>query len=627
MEETLDPYIKIAQYEQREKEMQSRLDELADFVENASMPLHRVNGKGIIIWANQAELDYLGYDKEEYVGYPISNFHADEHVINDILNRLTLNETLQDYPARLKCKDGSFKHAVISSSVLRKDGEFIHTRCFTRDITEIRKEQEDKEALIFELEQNEARLRMVVASTKLGTWDYHPKTGKLFWSDECKNIYGRPLNREVDFEIYEKQLHPEDKDWVLEKIQQAMDPAGDGQYDITLRIIRFDDSRIRWIRAQGKVYFSADLQAERFIGTVVDITDNRLAAERAAKLAAIIDSSDDAIISKTLDGIITSWNNSAERTFGYTADEIIGRSVLTLIPDDRLEEEPMILSRLRRGERVEHFETVRITKDRRLLNVSLTISPLKDPQGNIIGLSKIARDITDKKQEDLRKNDFIAMVSHELKTPLTAIQSYIQILLAKEKKESDSFKINALTRAEVQAKKMTSMIQDFLSLARLEDGKIQLNKERFELHPLMEEIAGDALFLTTNHTVKLHDCEDILIDADRDKIGQVLLNLLSNAIKYSPKGGTIIMGCEKADSKVTIFVKDEGVGIGLDDQKKLFDKFYRVRNETVKTISGFGIGLYLVSEILRYHKSKIEVESKEGVGAKFFFGLDMQNPR
>ena len=439
-----DPHIKLAQYEEREKEMQSRLDELTDFVENGSTPLHWVDSKGIIKWANQAELDLLGYTKEEYLEQPISNFHADENVINNILSRLTQNETLQNFPARLKCKNGSIKHVLINSNVLRKDDQFIHTRCFTRDITGLKEEQAQKEKLLVELEQSEARLRMVVASVKLGTWDYEPKIDKLTWSDECKKIYGLPLDSEVNFKMYAEQIHPEDRDRVLTHIQNCMTFGSAGEYDITLRIIRFDNNSTRWVRAQGKVYFNTDKQVERFIGTVVDITESR--------------------------------------------------------------------------------------------------------------------------QEEIRKNDFIAMVSHELKTPLTAVKSYLQILLAKEKKEGDSFKINALTRAEIQTKKMATMIQDFLSLSRLEEGKIQLHKESFELRALVEEIAGDAQFLTTNHTIRLQDCGDVLIYADRDKIGQVLMNLLSNAIKYSPKGSVIIIGCERGKGKVKIFVKDNGVCISPGDQ-------------------------------------------------------------
>jgi two-component system, OmpR family, sensor histidine kinase VicK len=354
-----------------------------------------------------------------------------------------------------------------------------------------------------------------------------------------------------------------------------------------------------------------------------DVTEQILAEEKSAKLAAIVESSDDAIISKSLEGIITSWNNAAERMYGYTPDEIIGQSVLKLIPQERHGEEPMILSRLSKGERIENFETQRITKDNQLVDISLTISPIRDARGNIIGISKIARDIRDKKKEEQRKNDFIAMVSHELKTPLTSIKSYVQVLLGIAKKENNSFRINALTRTEVQIKKMVSMIGDFLSLTKLEEGKIKLNKEIFDLQPLIEEAVSDAQFLTSTHQIKFSGCH-FKVHADKDKIGQVLNNLLNNAIKYSPGGGKILIGCEKDNKKVKISVADEGIGISADNQRRLFDRFYRVENEQIRTVSGFGVGLYLVSEILRYHDSEIEVESKEGVGSTFYFTLALE---
>lgn len=349
------------------------------------------------------------------------------------------------------------------------------------------------------------------------------------------------------------------------------------------------------------------------------------AGVKNSELAAIVAFSNDPIISMTPEGIITSWNSSAQRTFGYTADELIGQPILMIVPTDRQQEEAEIQTRLEQGERIEQFETQRITKNKKLLDVSLTISPVKDAWGKIIGSSKIVRDISGKKQEERRKNDFIAMVSHELKTPLTSTRSYIQVLLAEAKKRnSDAFIVNALTRANVQTKKMSHMIQDFLNLARLEEGKIQLQQQVFELKPLIEEIASDAQFLTTIHTIRLQDGENLKVKADREKIGQVLMNLFTNAIKYSPKGGDIIISCTPDAGKVCIRVADQGVGISPEEQQKLFQRFYRVESEQMQTISGFGIGLYLVSEMLRYHNSQIGVESQEGAGSAFYFSLETE---
>lgn len=736
----------------REVELELRIEELTNFIDHASIPLHWLNTEGIIIWANQAELDILGFTKEEYVGHPISDFHTEPEAVADILTRLANNETLNDHPARLKCKDGSFRDVLINSNVLNENGRFIHTCCFTRDVTEFNKEALRKEKLLLELEESEARLRMAVNSTRMGTWDLNPKSGELTWSDECKRIYGIPDNMPVTYAVFQQHIYPEDKELVEREIFKAMDPSGDGRYDVTYRIVRFDSNDIVWIRAQGKVYLNFSGIAERFIGTVFDITDVKQAEEKSAKLAAIVESSQDAIISKTLEGVITSWNKSAERIFGYTAEEIIGQSILKLIPPDRQYEEPEILAKLKRGERIEHFETQRLTKAGRLIDISLSISHIPDSRGNVIGISKIARDISEKKraerliaeneehlrlaikaadlgtfdmnlnsrlinwdarcrelfgnkneqsideqsflnslheedraivqdllsslgvkdddgaydlefrtiapydkkirwvraigkvlhnhaakperfigtmldisgkkQEELRKNDFIAIISHELKTPLTSIKSYIQLLLTKAHKEDDPFITNALSRADVQASKMASMIEDFLSLARLEEGKVHINKELFDLQVLMDDVINDAQCLTTKHNIICSNCEGVKINADRDKIGQVLINLVSNAIKYSPGKGTITIGNKIEKEKVTISVTDEGIGISAADQVRLFDRFYRVNNEKLKTVSGVGIGLYLVSEILRYHDSKIMVESEEGRGSKFYFTLD-----
>jgi PAS domain S-box-containing protein len=347
----------------------------------------------------------------------------------------------------------------------------------------------------------------------------------------------------------------------------------------------------------------------------------QLAEERSAMLAAIVDSSDDAIISKNLKGIITSWNLSAQRIFGYCAEEMIGESIIKLIPKDRLEEEPKILSMLKIGQRVDHFETKRVTKMGRLIDVSLTISPVKNAAGKIIGLSKIARDITDKKLEEQRKNDFIAIASHELKTPLTSVRSYVQLALAKARNSSDAFTENILFRAEVQTTRMVTMIHDFLDLSRLEDGKMSLNLSRFTLVQLLDDLMAEARILAPNHIVTHQGCTNLEIYADREKISQILSNLLSNAVKYSLPGTFVRIECTHEQNSVSINFTDQGVGIDPLDQPRLFERFYRVKNEQLKNVSGFGIGLHLVSEILKLHGSDIKVKSDPGKGSTFYFTL------
>lgn len=612
-------------YDQKLQTLQARVDELSDFIENASLPLHWVDKNGYITWANQAELDALGFTREEYIGASITNFHQDPEVISDILTRLSNNETLHNYPARLKCKDGSIKHVLISSNVARKNGEFIHTRCFTRDVTELVTEMERKESLLLELKESETRMKMAISSTDMGTWEYSPSQSDLYLSAEARCILGFPEHQAIDYASFLRIVDPKERTHVHQGLNASVKATGNDIYSIKFKIIRPSDYAERWLHLQGKIILKSNKKTTRFIGTVLDITEAVLAEEKNSRLLAIIDSSNDAIISFNLEGKITSWNNAAEDIFGFLQEEVIGSTAYSLIPEEKHQELTDLLKKVVRAERVHQLETRMLSKDQAEIEVAITLSPIKEATGKIIGFSEIVRDITEKKHEEQRKNSFIAMVSHEIKTPITAVAAYLQMLLLKAQKEQDTFYINMLSRADVKVKKMTAMVQDFLNVTRLEEGKLQILKQEFELAALIKEIADDGHFLSTLHNITILNCEDLKVYADKEKIGHVLSNLLSNAIKYSPQGGDIFIKCESLDKKVRISITDQGIGIKKSDQKRIFERFYRVDDENKYTASGFGIGLYLASEILAYHNSQIQIISKEGVGSTFFFDLEISD--
>ncbi|WP_425562814.1 PAS domain S-box protein [Mucilaginibacter panaciglaebae] len=488
------------------------------------------------------------------------------------------------------------------------------------ELTEI---QEHLEQTNRELAASASRLRLAVESTGLGTWEYVPDTGELYWSKECRDIFGIERYQPLDFGTYNRQIHPEDHDWVTAHINTCLKPGIEGGYELSHRIIRLNNGEVRWVKAQGTVEFENEVPM-RFLGTVLDITGLKQVEEQSARLAAIITSSDDAIISKTLESVIMSWNDAAQRMFGYTADEMIGETMYKLIPTDRQEEEPMILSRLKRGERVEHFETKRQAKDGRLIDVSLTISPINDNKGNIIGVSNIARDISERKQDEARKNDFIGMVSHELKTPLTSLSAILQVLNTKLKRSKDGFVPEALNRANQQVKKMSTMINGFLNISRLESGKIQIDKQAFIIGDLIKEVIAEISLTGVAHIIELQSCDNVVIHADREKIFSVLTNLLSNAVKYSPKGSNVLINCNQQDGKVLVSVSDEGLGIRPEDRDHIFDRYYRVESSRTRHISGFGIGLYLSAEIIQRHDGEIWVDSKSGKGSTFYFSLPLQ---
>lgn len=390
------------------------------------------------------------------------------------------------------------------------------------------------------------------------------------------------------------------------------------QFSVDRKGLNGEDYRIELVPLR-------DEANEVYAGLVIalDITDIKQAEEKSAKLAAIVTSSDDAIVSKTLDGIVTSWNASAERIFGYTEKEMIGQPILKIIPPDRVDEEPRILQQLRKGHRVDHFETKRMTKDGRLLDLSLTISPVRDSEGNIIGASKIARDISEKKRDEQRKNDFISMVSHELKTPLTSLTAIVQLLQAKLGKNTDSFPGDPLKNANKQVKKMADMINGFLNVSRLEAGKMPIVNKEFLLNDLVKEAIEETELTGIENAIHFHGEEPITVKADRNKIGSVILNLLSNAVKYSSKDSAIGVDCIIADGKARVGVTDRGIGINKNDIERLFERFYRVESEDTRLISGFGIGLYLSAEIVQLHQGHIWAESEPGKGSVFYFTLPL----
>jgi two-component system sensor histidine kinase VicK len=311
--------------------------------------------------------------------------------------------------------------------------------------------------------------------------------------------------------------------------------------------------------------------------------------------------------------------------FGFNSnDEVSYDAAINQIPEDYQQMvKDSVAKAVNSGEayHVEHPVIGFHDQKLRWLKVSGKLNP--GIQGGASYFSGILMDITEQKQDEQRKNDFIGMVSHELKTPLTSLSAYIQMLHAKAQKSEDSFTAGALEKVNTQVKKMSTMINGFLNVSRLESGKIHLNKQQFRLDELVKEIVDETILTTSSHNITLLPGTEVSVNADQDKIGSVVSNLLSNAIKYSPRGMRITVNCEVAGNMAQVSVKDEGMGIKPHDVEKLFERYYRVDSKHTQTISGFGIGLYLCAEIIQRHDGKIWVESELGTGSTFYFSLPL----
>ncbi len=356
---------------------------------------------------------------------------------------------------------------------------------------------------------------------------------------------------------------------------------------------------------------------------------------------AIIDSSEDAIISKDLNGIIQTWNQGAEKVFGYAAEEVIGKSVTILIPPENHNEEEEILNRIRAGERIEHYETVRRRKDGQLINISLTVSPIKNIKGEIVGASKIARNITDKKRwegqlqhahEELEranraKDQFLAVLSHELRTPLNPVLLVASDAAVDSKlpPEVRSQFETIVHNVEIEAR----MIDDLLDLARITTGKFKLEKREVKVHEILLNSISTIKSLARQKEIGLReqlDCPECVVLGDPVRLLQVFSNILKNAVKFTPPKGTISVQARSGDEYI-VDVSDNGIGMTPEELTVVFEPFRQGdHSQGAHRFDGLGLGLAISKQFVEFHSGKIEASSKgRHCGSTFTISLPVIN--
>jgi PAS domain S-box-containing protein len=460
-------------------------DDLADFVDNAIVGMHKVAADGTIAWANHADWELLGYTREQYVGRNIADFHADLDSLQRIMGQLVDGKALREQPAVLKCRDGTLRHVLISSNAHFENGEFVSTRCFTRDVTQHR--------------------------------------------------------------LTEAALH------------------------------------------EARTY-----------------------------LAAIVESSEDAIIGVDLAGRINSWNRGAEAIFGHKRGEIVGMPIYTIIPPELHPEEREIIDKLRAGERVEHYETVRMRKDGTRRDVSLTASAVRDAVGNLVGMSKVARDITERKQaqrdlaeEARRKDEFLAILAHELRNPLAPIRYALSI--ARQARLNDAQRRRSDEVIERQVEHMSRLLDDLLDVSRIARGHVELRRKWIDLTSVIGAAidAARPLLDRKGHNLSLDlPREALRLEADPVRLTQILSNLLTNAAKYTDRGGQIQLHAWREGGSIAISVRDNGIGISPELAPRLFSLFAQAASALNRSEGGLGIGLALVKGFVEKHGGTVEVHSE-----------------
>jgi PAS domain S-box-containing protein len=504
-----------------------------------------------------------------------------------------------------------------------------------REATQLRRMEEM-------LRQSEERFNAIFNHMAVGIAQSDLTGGFILVNDRFAEIVARPKEELLRLRLSDI-LGPDEPGVHGGRLVELL--QGGPAYTVEQRYARPDGAQI-WISTSGSLIRDAADRPRHILIQVEDMTDRKLGEEANARLAALITSSDDAIISKNPDGLVLSWNPGAERLLGYTEFEMIGQSVTKVIPAERLEEEKLIMARLRRGERLDHFETVRLRKDGKLLDVSLTISPLLNARGNVVGISTIARDITERKamerdREELLmreqaarkaaehasrlKDEFLATVSHELRTPLNSIFGWIR--MARSGMLDEPGVSRALETVERNARSQAQIIDDLLDVSRIITGRIRLDVRPVDLPSVIQAAFEVVRPTAENKGVRLHAVLDPnagAVSGDFDRLQQAIWNLLSNAIKFTPKHGRVQVRLERVNSHVEITVSDTGDGISPDFLPYVFDRFSQGDATKARTQPGLGLGLAIVRHMVELHGGSVHAYSSgPGQGATFTVKLPL----
>jgi len=503
--------------------------------------------------------------------------------------------------------------------LLETDGKTSGIMITVNDVT-------DKVEARKKVEDAEERLRLATEGTGVSTWELDLKFGSFEHSPRLAVILGHLPEKIITYEKLRSQIHPEDVHDIVEKaFEQGIKTQ---MYKYEARVIK-PDYTICWIRKRGKVFFDENNKPIKIIGTLQDITEEKqlqqVLQKSESKFRLLADSLPQQIWTADTDGNIFYYNQNVYNYSGLTHEQLDNDGWLKMVhPDDREENIKRWTESVQSGKDFLFEHRFRRYDGEYRWQLSRAVAQ-KDIEGNIQMWVGSSTDIQEIKEMEQQKDYFISVASHELKTPLTSIKGYVQLLQMMHEKSEDSFLRNALSTMDRQIKTLTKLISELLDVSKIKSGALNFNKENFEITDLINEVVEEVKIINSQNKIDVTIKEKVMVCADRGRISQVLINFLTNAIKYSPGSEVIKVKCSVEDNTVTVTVKDFGIGISKKDQAKVFERFYRVEGTNEKTFPGFGIGLFIASEIIRRHDGKIYVESELGKGSLFAFELPVHS--
>lgn len=647
----------------KEQSLRRQAEQIHDLYNRAPCGYHSLDITGLFTEVNDTELQWLGYAREEIVGQmrfaDLLTAPSAERFQNTFAHFISQGSIL-DLELDLRRRDGFLLPVSLSATAIRDgQGRYLSGRSTIVDITNRRRTEEalhhahealetqvrDRTAELavanrrleeqlqesrkaeLALRASEGRFRLMADHAPVLIWISDTTKACTWFNKPWLDFVGRRMDQEIG-NGWSENVHPDD----LARCLTIYVDSFDARREFTMEYrLRRQDGAWRWILDHGIPRHELDGSFAGYIGSCTDIDDRKQAEELHARLAAIVESSTDAIASATLDGMVQTWNDGAQRIFGYSAEEMIGRSIFILIPPDRYAEEHDIVRQVQDGQRINQYETARIKKDGTTLEVSVTVSPMKDPHGRVVGIAVILRDITERKHVEqtlMRKNKdletLLHVTSHDLKEPLRAIESFSQLVEQRYADRLDARGADYLRRIVRATQRLDRLLSDILDLSRAQ--RMVPPMEDVEAGVLVKEALRrlDVRIKETRAQVKLIEPLPVL-RVNRTWATQGLYNLLANALKFTRDGqppDVEVAAYERhcaGHSTAGLVVRDRGPGVPARHADKIFQLFQRAVGRDVE---GTGAGLAIVRQVAERHGGHAWVEARPDGGSAFIITFE-----
>ena len=627
-------------------------------IEASLDPLVTIGREGKITDVNGSTEQITGYSGNDLIGTDFSDYFTEPEKASTGYKQVFIDDEVRDYPLEIQHKDGHLTPVLYNASVYKNEnGEVIGVFASARNMAGLKKAEEalkkvqdnlekrvqertiQLEKAYNSLKESEAGLAEAQRIAHIGSWDWDLVNGVVNWSDELYRIYGRdPHKSGATYDELLNYVHPDDRDNVDNVIKKGLNGE---PHAIDYRIILANGEE-RTVHSQAEVIFDEVNIPIQVKGVIQDITEHKKSEEKIQILANIVESSNDAIGTISLDGIITSWNKGAEQVYGYSAEEILGKPISIIAPPHLNKETQNLSEKIKQGEQIHRYETLRLRKNEKMICVSITLSPVFDTHRELTAVSFISRDITMIKEAEEKfiqekqiaevancaKSEFLANMSHELRTPLNSIIGFSDLLYEQAYGELNEKQLRSVENVSKSGKHLLNLINDILDISKVEAGKLELDYNDFELAAKFNIIRNLLSPIADRKNIKIEievDSKLKSIRAGEDRFVQIMYNLVDNAIKFSYEKGLVRIEARKKGDLVEITVKDTGIGIKAEDQDKLFKPFSQIGPFSSKISQGTGLGLSLVKQIVHLHGGYIWFRSNPGEGSTFAFTIPLTN--